>query len=141
MTTSPCRVVVLVIMLALVASCRKEGSVSTLDLDVAIEHLAAREPVAHDLGTPVLDLGDPEFERIVAQGASAVPNLARKLQGSSAREAAWIVAALGDIGGPEAASALKEACARWQTYAPADEWVHAVRGQCNIAQAKLKSRP
>jgi hypothetical protein len=115
----------------------EDHTVTVADLDLLITRLAAREPVAYDLGTPMLDRGAKDFVDLVSRGAAIVPELAHRLQIASAREAVWIVAALGEIGGADAAGALRDARDRWQRVEYPDPWVYAVRGQCDIALAKV----
>lgn len=109
------------------------------DIEDILARLSLREPTGSRLGTPVLDVQAPEYLRLVNAGTVAVSHLLSMLQAAPARRAAWIVAALGQIGDPRALPALRETCARWGELESPDEWDYAVRGQCRLALERLGS--
>lgn len=109
------------------------------EVEDILGRLSLREPTGSRLGTPVLDVQVPELLRLVNAGTVVVPHLLSILHAAPARQAAWVVAALGQIGDPRALPVLRETCARWDTLEPLDEWGYAVRGQCRLALERLGS--
>ena len=107
------------------------------EIEETILRLSLKDVSGYRLGTPVIDGQDPDLLRLVNAGTAAIPQLLSMLDTSTARQAAWIVAALGRIGDPSVLPALKEICARWEIREPEDEWNHAVRGQCRLALDQL----
>jgi hypothetical protein len=102
--------------------------------------LAAREPVAMELGTPVLDESARELHELVGLGPSAVPHLLGRASGAPAREAAWIALALGRIGDSSALDGLRRLLASYAARANKQTWDFAVAGQAKVAIARLESR-
>lgn len=107
------------------------------EIEETVLLLSRREVAGYRLGTPVLDVQAPEFLRLINAGTEAVPYLLSMLPTAPAKQAAWIVAALGQIGDPRALPALQEACSRWETLESDDEWDHAMRGQCRLALERM----
>ena len=109
------------------------------EIEELLAQLSIRQPTGSRLGTPILDLQVPEFLRLVNAGAAAMPHLLSLLPDAHARQAAWIGAALREIGDPEALPVLRETCERWWAIESPDEWVFAARGQCRLALERLGS--
>ena len=102
--------------------------------------LATREPTGYRLGTPVLDTAAPEFRRLVDLGSAVVPDIVAQLLSAPARKAAWMLAALGQIGDPRALPTVRECCARSDAREPTGEWDYAVRGQCRLVLETLAGK-
>ena len=109
------------------------------EIESLVQRLAQREETGYRLGTPVLDLRAPEFLRLVDAGPGAVSPLLSMLPAAPARQAAWIIAAVGEIGDPRALPALRDACAGWNEREAGEPWDFAVRGRCRLALERLES--
>jgi len=98
--------------------------------------LAARDPVAYDLGTPQLVEAE-ELDELVALGGDAVAVLMELAATLPARPAAYAVLALGRIGEQHTVQALRELRAAYERREPKDEWDFAVIGQATLALRAL----
>jgi hypothetical protein len=101
-----------------------------------LDALAAREPVAYDLGTPQL-VEAAELDELVALGGEAVAVLMELAATLPARPAAYAVLALGRIGEQRTVPALRGLRAAYEGREPKDEWDFAVIGQATLALRAL----
>jgi hypothetical protein len=106
-------------------------------IDALLEALAAREPVAYDLGAPQLDVAAPEFQQILKLGPLAASHLLVAAQTEPARRAVWAVLALGEVGDAEVIETLRRLRAEYQARESKTMWDFAVIGQINGAVARL----
>jgi hypothetical protein len=110
--------------------------ISEARIRALLDALAAREPLAHDLGTPQ-PLEAEELTELVALGPDAVPVLSELAPNVPARSAAYIAVALGRLGDPRAFQPLRDLRAAYQRREPKSEWDFAVIGQCTRALSSL----
>jgi hypothetical protein len=101
-----------------------------------LDALAAREPVAYDLGTPQLVEAE-ELDELVALGDEAVLVLTELAATLPARPAAYAVLALGRIGERRTIPALRELRTAYERREPKDGWDFAVIGQATLALRTL----
>jgi HEAT repeat protein len=108
-------------------------------IDALLGQLQQAEPVADDLGTPVLAEPDA-VQQLVAMGPAAVPLLVQRLEGDRPpKEVAYVALVLGRIGDPRAVAPLKAMRDRYGAREPKDRWSQAAIGQANAALERLTS--
>jgi hypothetical protein len=107
-------------------------------VDALLEALAARDPVAYDLGTPLLDTAAVEFQELLKLGPGAASYLLAAAQNEPARKAVWAVLALGELGDTGVLDSLRALRAQYQARQNPTMWDFAVIGQLNLAIARLE---
>jgi hypothetical protein len=109
-------------------------------VDALLTTLAAREPVAYDLGTPQLDTTAAEFHKLVALGPANVPLLLAAALTAPAREAVWAVLALAELASPEAITDLDRLRAQYRFRRGQTMWEFAVIAQVEQAIQRIRNR-
>jgi hypothetical protein len=107
-------------------------------VDALLEALAARDPVAYDLGTPLLDTAAVELQELLKLGPGAASYLLAAAQNEPARKTVWAVLALGELGATGVLDSLRALRAQYQGRQFPTMWDFAVIGQLNQAIARLE---
>lgn len=104
-----------------------------------LDALEGLESPASDLGAPLLAHSE-ELDEIIALGPAMVPQLLRLLENQPAKTAAYVVAALNEIGDRRALAGLRRLRSHYQALDEKNEWDFAVIGQCNLAIQAMEGR-
>lgn len=102
--------------------------------------LAAREPVAYDLGTPQLDTAAVEFNDLIALGPANVPLLLARALTAPAREAVWAVLALAELASPDTIADLDRLRTDYRSRRDRTMWEFAVVAQLDQAMQRIRNR-
>jgi hypothetical protein len=108
-------------------------------IDALLTALAARDPVAYDLGTPMLDTAAAEFQELLKLGTRSASYLLAAARSGPAPKAVWAVRALGELSDTGVLDGLRALRAQYQARQTPTMWDFAVIGQLNMAIARLES--